>query len=118
MRKFILMLVFSIFLLGCTQVQQNTPPEGPTKEFTITANQYTFDPNQITVNKNDRVQLHLVSMDEEYDFSLDEFGVNIRFQPGTNANMEFIADSEGTFIFRCSLLCRNHPSMEGKVIVR
>jgi len=118
MKKIMLLLIFSVLLFGCTRIQQNAPPSGPTKEFTITANQRTFEPSEITLNKNDRVVLQIVSIDEEYDFTLDEFGISIQFQPGTNANVEFIADKEGTFTFRCSILCKGKPEMEGKIIVK
>lgn len=143
MRKVILLLVLSMFLISaCTQqkpedlvgqgtpVPQQVPAEGKeveekvvapseTKEFKITAKQFQFEPATIEVNKGDRVKLIVTSVDVPHGISIPEYGINERLNPGTPVTIEFTAEKEGTFTTFCSVFCGSgHSNMKGKIIVR
>lgn len=154
MRKIILLLVLSIFLVSaCAQqkpiekpeqlVGQGTPvpqqkeikqqvpaedkqveekvvaPVGEVKEFKMTAKQFQFEPSTIEVNKGDRVKLVVTSIDVPHGFSVPEYGINERLDPGKPVTIEFTADKEGTFTAFCSVFCGSgHSGMKGKIIVR
>lgn len=148
MKKIVLLLVLSIFLISaCAQqkvekpedlVGQGTPvPEQETqqeteqqtqqetqqstsiKEFTMTAKQFTFTPESIEVNKGDKVRLIVTSLDVPHGFSIPEYGINERLDPGKPVTIEFTADKEGTFTAFCSVFCGSgHSNMKGKLIVR
>ena len=148
MKKIVLLLVLSIFLVSaCTQqkpverpedlVGQGTPvsqqvpasdedveekvvrPSSEVKEFKITAKQFQFEPSTIEVNKGDKVKLVVTSVDVPHGISIPEYGINERLDPGKPKTIEFTADKEGTFTTFCSVFCGSgHSTMKGKIIVR
>lgn len=98
----------------------STPKPTPTlKEFTIVAKQYTFEPSTITVNKGDRVRLHVKTVDVTHGISIPDFGVNAIIKIGHPQTVEFVASKAGTFPFACSEYCgAGHPYMKGILIVK
>ena len=145
MRKIVLLLVLSIFLISaCAQKGQDTMvgggtpvpeqkqpkiekptsdhnqvPESNIKEFKITAKQFSFDPSTIEVNKGDKVRLLITSADVPHGFSIAEYGINVKLSPGKTETVEFTADKQGTFTTFCSVFCGSgHSNMKGKLIVK
>lgn len=149
MRKIAVLLMLSIFLIGaCAQqkpedlVGEGTPvPEqkvpvpgsnaqetvvekeagatAPVKEFVMTAKQFQFEPSTIEVSKGDRVKLIVTSLDVPHGFSIPEYGINQRLDPGKPVTIEFTAEKEGTFTAFCSVFCGSgHSNMKGKIIVK
>jgi cytochrome c oxidase subunit 2 len=131
--KILIALVFIsiLLLLGCTQYNANTTTqtsnETPSKssenskikEFEITAKQWEFIPDTITVNKGDKVKLHVKSVDVTHGFALPEFGINETLTQGNTVTIEFIANKSGEFVFSCSVYCGSgHSNMKGKLIVK
>ncbi len=96
-----------------------TATESPAvRQFTMTARQWEFSPDTITVNKGDTVVLSIRSIDVAHGFALPEFGVNERLEPGKVVEVEFVADKTGTFSFFCSVLCgAGHSDMKGTLVV-
>jgi heme/copper-type cytochrome/quinol oxidase subunit 2 len=89
-----------------------------THEVTVKASQFTFDPPVLHVNRGDRVVLTLEATDVVHGLYLDEYGINIRAEPGTSRRVEFVADRAGEFRYRCSVSCGNlHPFMIGELVV-
>ena len=89
------------------------------KSFSITAKNWDFVPNTITVNKGDKVKLSLTSVDVEHGFKLPDFGVKVDLAPGKTEVVEFVADKVGTFSFSCSVFCGSgHREMKGTLIVK
>ena len=95
------------------------PPSVPTvKSFTITASQWSFSPNTITVKQGDTVRLRATSLDVAHGILIDEYDINKVVNPNETVTIEFIADKKGTFTFRCSVQCGGgHPTMRGQLIV-
>ena len=123
---FAVLLLAVVAISGCVgqQAQQNTPPgqvqpTGETKQFEITARQFGFEPNTITVNKGDMVKLKITSVDVVHGFAINEFGVNEQLEPGKTVNVEFVAGKSGTFAFYCAIVCgAGHGGMRGQLIVK
>src|SRR3989338_4153066 len=96
----------------------NSQSVGEVKEFVMTAKQWEFIPGTIEVNKGDKVKLKITSADVTHGFSIKEFGINKRIEPGETAEVEFTADKTGTFTFYCSVPCgEGHGQMKGQLIV-
>ncbi len=95
------------------------PSEAPqTREFTVTARQFSYSPERISVNKGDRVILTLQPKDVSHGLSVDGYGVETHAAPKKEGTVEFVADSPGTYRFRCSVTCGvMHPFMVGEVAV-
>ena len=88
------------------------------KEFTMTAKQWEFSPDTITVKKGDKVKLTITSEDVSHGFILGEYRINERLEPGETTVVEFDANLRGTFTFFCSVPCgAGHTRMNGKLVV-
>lgn len=93
--------------------------ESTTKEFNITAVQWSFVPSTIEVNKDDRVILHVKSVDVIHGIWIPEFGINEMLESNQTVTIDFIADKEGTFQIICSVYCGDgHFDMKAQLIVR
>lgn len=91
---------------------------GETKEFTIEAFQFDFNPNKIEVNLGDRVIIKVTSTDVPHGFSIKEYGIKEYLNLGSEVTVDFIADKKGTFTFYCSVICGiRHGTMRGQLIV-
>ena len=125
----ICLVAILLIVAGCgsnqTATQGSTPDSmektttsGETKEFTMTAKKWEFEPSTITVNNGDRVKLVINSVDVRHGMAIPEFNVNEILEPGEINTIEFVADKTGTFDFFCSVRCGSgHSEMRGKLIV-
>jgi len=108
-------------LLETAPTQEPVQIEAPVsdiKEFDITARQWDFNPSTITVKEGDKVKLNVESIDVTHGFSLFEFGVSERLNPGQTTNIEFTADRKGEYTFLCSVPCGpGHRGMKGTLVV-
>ncbi len=143
MKRFILLALILILLIGCapkpkvevapiitpqpTVIQEQPPTtqteptkiEEQVKEITVVAKQFSFDPDPIVVNKGDKVKLILTSEDVEHGFAIIDYGINKRFSKENPVIAEFTADKAGEFEIRCSVFCGSgHSDMRGKLIVK
>jgi cytochrome c oxidase subunit 2 len=112
---------FLIFIGGCSKIANTSDSvvSGEIKEFSITAKQWEFNPNVITVNKGDKVKLTITSVDVSHGLAISDFNINERLEPGQITNVEFVADKSGKFTFFCSVLCGSgHSRMRGQLIVK
>jgi len=97
----------------------STTVVGPVKEFTMTAKNWQFDPNSITVNQGDKVKITITSTDVNHSFMIKDYNLNIKLEPNKTQVIEFIADKTGTFQFRCAVPCgEGHRDMTGTLIVK
>lgn len=98
--------------------ETTTTAMNPTKEFTITAKSWAFDPAVITVKQGDKVKLKIKSIDVTHGFALPDFNVKIDLVPNKEETVEFTADKKGEFTFFCSVMCgEGHRDMNGKLVV-
>jgi len=136
MKKLFMLFVVSLFLISACSQQNvdnhyadghsNEEDEyhdevtltGETKEFTMIARKWEFEPSEIRVNLGDLVDIHVMSEDVSHGFFLPDFDVNEMLEPGVEVNVEFVADKKGTFTFSCNVPCgRGHGGMRGTLIV-
>ena len=88
------------------------------KTFNITAKQFEFTPNTISVNEGDRVVINLTSEDVIHGFAVTEYGISQTVEAGQTVVIEFNADKKGTFTFKCPVDCgEGHAEMVGNLIV-
>jgi plastocyanin len=88
------------------------------RRIVIEARQFEYSPSVIRVNRGEKIELVLRSMDVTHGLSLEEYGIFLEAVPGEEAHAEFYADRQGKFSFRCNQVCGNlHPFMTGGLIV-
>jgi len=91
---------------------------GEVKIFNMTAKRFSFEPNEIIVQKGDKVRLTITSLDTTHGFAISEYGININIIGGETITKEFIAYKKGEFNFACSVFCGSgHSEMKGRLVV-
>jgi cytochrome c oxidase subunit 2 len=87
---------------------------GETKEITINATSFQFDPQEIKAKVGDTLKLTLKNNNGNHGFEISDLGVKIK--NGETATI--VLDKAGTFDFNCSIQCgTGHDNMVGKLIV-
>jgi plastocyanin len=71
-----------------------------TRQVTLKAGQFAFDPPTLHVNRGDRVVIILQSSDVVHGLYVDGYGVSARVEPGRSERVEFVADKAGAFRYR------------------
>ena len=70
------------------------------KTFYLYANEYTFEPNEIVVHKDDKVRFYLKSEDYSHSLVMGDFGVDMGpVEVGESDVEEFVAWKTGEFYF-------------------
>lgn len=136
---YLLAILLPILLFGCagqsstqtnisstTQVMSNTSNTNlnpvvtnPVVEINMTAKQWEFIPNTITVQKGTLVRLFITAEDVEHGFWIKDLNVNAKLPVGQTTKVEFIANKAGTFTFQCSVMCgEGHRDQKGTLIVQ
>jgi len=91
---------------------------GKVKTFNIIAKRFSFEPDEIIVQKGDKIKLIITSLDTAHGLAIPEYDINIIIKVGETVISEFIADKKGEFNFACSVFCGSgHSEMEGRLIV-
>lgn len=82
------------------------------------AGDFAFTPNEIRVKKGQKVKVVLTSKDMKHDFVIDELNVAMpEVEEGNTGEVEFTADTVGTFEFYCSVGDHRAMGQVGKLIV-
>jgi len=116
-RIFWLFLALAVLMVAFAPLPQvqTTPSE---HTFRIKAHSFEFSPAEITVNKGDQITIELTSLDVVHGLYLDDYGLQVKADPGQTEILTFTANRSGTFRFRCSVTCGDlHPFMIGKLHV-
>jgi cytochrome c oxidase subunit II len=88
------------------------------REIHITAKNFAFTPDTITLKKGEPVVLVLSSQDRKHGFSLRGFGIRTDVNPGGSARVRFTPNKTGKFTFSCDIFCgEGHEEMTGTVVV-
>jgi cytochrome c oxidase subunit II len=78
----------------------------------ITAQRFSFTPNEITVKKGQPVVLVIQSKDVSHGLLIEDLGVRTEIKKGQFAEVKFTPDAAGTFEGKCAHFCGSgHGSM-------
>lgn len=96
----------------------NADPSASQKEFTVTGKNFSFDPNEIRVKKDDEIVINFVNGGGFHDFRIDEFNVATKqLQSGGEETVTFVADKAGSFQYYCSVGNHRAMGMWGTLVV-
>jgi nitrite reductase (NO-forming) len=100
------------------QLGSNTPTgtAPQTRVIDLAAKNFAFNPNLITVNSGDTVELRINS-DGRHNFVLNELGIVQDTPPGQTV-IRFTPEKKGAFLFYCSVPGHRERGMEGQLIVK
>ncbi len=133
------LLMFAAISLGSASLglpanQMSSNPQNLTV-IEVTAKKYEFEPSPIRVKQGSKVQLKIRATDHVHGFKISEFVDSdqsrtkpglvltsgqdcVRIEKGQTATVEFVAQSPGTYAFRCCVHCGwHHRAMKGQLIV-
>lgn len=95
-----------------------TVQTGTTKNFTVNANNYGFDPKQITVKKGDTVKITLVNKEGFHDLRIDAFNIATKkINTDQEDTISFVADKAGSFEYYCTVGNHRAMGMVGRLTV-
>jgi len=100
----------------------------------LTAKKYEFDPATIHVKQGTKVQLKITAADHAHGMKIQEFPEGdskmkaglvftsgndcAKAEEGQTTTVEFVAQTPGTYPFRCCVHCGwHHGAMKGAVVV-
>lgn len=116
--RLVLLLPFAALAVLVLLVPLPFSARPTTRDVTVVARQFAFDPPVLRVNRGDRVRLVVRAADVVHGFLVDGHGPEVRVEPGISQHMEFVAERTGKFRYRCSVTCGTlHPFMTGDLIV-
>jgi heme/copper-type cytochrome/quinol oxidase subunit 2 len=120
---------FCGWLIGWTNIKPVS------RNITVQARQYAYNPERIEVNKGDTLHIKLVSLDVIHGFYLEGYDTDAEIssnqktfkvrKPSEGNNWKdteeivLIVNKTGKFRYRCSHTCGTmHPFMQGEMIVK
>ena len=84
----------------------------------MTAQHFTFEPNEITVKKGQPVILLIKSKDVSHGLVIEDLGVRTEVKKGEATEVKFDPETTGTFEGKCAHFCgKGHGSMRMTVHV-
>lgn len=85
--------------------------------FNMTVSSAGFNPENITVNLGDVVQIRLTAVGGDYDFAVPWSGLYTAVEEGGTKQITFGATSAGTFVFMCRDFCPGGRTIKGSIVV-
>ena len=78
-----------------------------------------FQPDVIRVKKGEKVRIVVEGMDVVHGFAIKGLGIDLgAIEAGEKKVVEFVADKEGVYVFKCTIMCSpQHNFMKGIIIV-
>lgn len=90
-----------------------------TQNFTIVADNYSFSPQTISVNKGDTVRITLKNTNGTHDLKVDGYDVKTKLlQSGGEDTIEFVANKSGSFEYYCTYGNHRAMGMKGAITVK
>jgi cytochrome c oxidase subunit II len=78
----------------------------------ITAQRFSFSPNEITLKKGEEVTLVIQSKDVSHGLLIEDLGVRTEVKKGQSVEVKFTPTAAGTFEGKCAHFCGSgHGSM-------
>ena len=124
-RPFGFLLVLGVWLAGCVgsekypQLPADVNAETvPKQTVAMTAERYTFSPEEVHVKAGTLVTLEVTALDGTHGISAPDYGIDVSLPEKRPVAVRFYASAKGEHSFSCSHLCGiGHFWMGGKIIV-
>ena len=85
----------------------------PAQRIEVTAKRFSFEPAEITLKKDQPVDLVLTSTDVTHGLRVRELGIDVKAGKGGKSEFRFTPSKTGVFVGQCSVFCgKGHASMK------
>jgi plastocyanin len=92
--------------------------EGEVRTIVVSGKNFSFSPHELRVKKGERVKIVFTSDDGFHDFVVDELSLRTQvLSKGQTEEIEFTADTAGSFEYYCSVGNHRQMGMKGTLIV-
>jgi len=98
-------------------MQDNCPVVAGAREITVTGNEFSFSPAQITMAAGDTVTIGLTASDIAHDFYVKGIGHVVHAKAGKTARGSIRIKKAGTYKFWCAILGHKKQGMTGTITV-
>ncbi len=136
--KIFLLLVATILVSGCVgqtpaykpaapevpEIEHEIPAAAPgapapsTKEFTVKASDFKFEPDNLAVNQGDTIKITVMNEQGYHNLFIEGYNQRTDMASAPDLqNLEFVADQSGTFDFWCEVSGHKALGMEGQLEV-
>jgi plastocyanin len=88
------------------------------REIPVTADDFAFDPEEITVAVDEDIAIVLTSVDILHDFTIDELDAHVAADRGETATGGLRAEEPGSYSFYCAVPGHREAGMEGTLVVQ
>lgn len=111
-------LAIAVYVVGASVfAAAATGADGP-RVVQISAMQFDFLPDTVTLKKGEPVTVELTSFDRLHGFKVPAFDFRLDARPGETTRVTFTPDKAGRFAWLCDVFCGvDHESMSGLFIV-
>lgn len=96
---------------------ESTPVADTARRIEVVAEDFTFEPDEITAEVGEDLAVVFASEDLRHDFTIDELDVHVVADRGETAEGGLRADEAGEFTFYCSVPGHRSAGMEGTLVV-
>jgi heme/copper-type cytochrome/quinol oxidase subunit 2 len=97
-------------------VKSSPVAESKLRIFEVKGENGTIFPVNFRAYQNDIINIKLTAVDQDYDFSLEGYNLQVKAKKGETKTVEFQALNLGVYNFYCSL-CSTKEKPAGKIIV-
>jgi cytochrome c oxidase subunit 2 len=105
------LLLGTLFLCGIALSPLTAKDQAP-RTISITAQRFSFAPNEITVKKGQEVTLVIQTKDVSHGLLIEDLGVRTDIKKGKTTEVKFTPETVGTFEGKCAHFCGSgHGSM-------
>ena len=99
-------------------MMESSSKSAAARTVTLTASNFAFTPNVITVKKGEKVNLNLVSESGIHGIGIPGLGISQRMEVGADVSIALPTDTAGTFDFKCNVPCGSgHREMKGTIVI-
>jgi cytochrome c oxidase subunit 2 len=113
-----LKFILKTILLFCLALSPLAAGDQPTQTISITAQRFSFTPNEITLKKGQPVTLVIETKDVTHGLLIEGLGVRTEIKKGQASEVTFNPGTAGTFKAKCAHFCgKGHGSMKMTVQV-
>ena|ERR1700722_4517931 len=112
MKLKVMLLVLFLCAAGSAIIAPSAWGEATPQRVEITAQQFLFQPGEVTVKAGQPVVLVLKSLDVGHGLRILDLRVDLKVKAGETAEVMFTPNKPGDFIGHCSVFCgASHGSM-------
>jgi plastocyanin len=95
----------------------NTPVAPGARRVQVTADDFAFDPAELTATADEDLAIELTSIDILHDFTIDELDAHVAADRSETATGGFTAGEPGRYTFYCAVAGHRQAGMEGTLVV-